>query len=248
MLFDACAREAKHLRDLEDFKEWTRTHVRRCLPHEALSCSYGRLYGVGVSLDYVVTVDYPVEHLAAIRNPSGHMDTPLARRWYERQEPVFFDERYPPADTPEEWLGHFRMHGLRNAAADGMLDRANCLATYFSFHRMPVLDETQLRGTFKTLVPLMHQTFVRVIRHLEESQRMKTEQADLTPREREIANWISQGKSNSDIAAILEVSENTVKNHVKKILDKTGCGNRTGLAASLVAWEQIRFGGGTKVL
>src|ERR1017187_6331962 len=90
-LFDSCVNEAAQVREIDGFKNWIRNSVRPLLPHGALACVHGRIYAVGVDLDYVVTIDYPVEHLAAIRNASGHMDTPLARRWIEQQAPVFFD-------------------------------------------------------------------------------------------------------------------------------------------------------------
>jgi DNA-binding CsgD family transcriptional regulator len=42
----------------------------------------------------------------------------------------------------------------------------------------------------------------------------------LTSREQDVLEWVAKGKSNHEIAAILEVSENTVKLHLKNILGK----------------------------
>lgn len=42
---------------------------------------------------------------------------------------------------------------------------------------------------------------------------------------------IADGKSNQDIATELVINFNTVTNHVKNILGKTGCANRTEAAA-----------------
>ena len=53
----------------------------------------------------------------------------------------------------------------------------------------------------------------------------------LTPREVEVLRLIANGKSNQDIATELVISFNTVTNHVKNILGKTGCTNRTEAAA-----------------
>jgi DNA-binding CsgD family transcriptional regulator len=55
---------------------------------------------------------------------------------------------------------------------------------------------------------------------------------DLTSREREILEWIGQGKSNVEIAVILGISTHTVKRHVERILSKLGVENR--YAAALV--------------
>ena len=248
-VFSACARAAENVLELESFKHWIRDYVRPVLPHDAFVCAHGGLYGAGVSLDYVVTVDYPHEHLQAIRTPSGHMDTPLAHRWYKQRTPVFFDANHPSDNIPATWLAYFRKHELRNAAADGVLDYTNCIGTYFSFHRLPALDEQQLTNTFKKLTPLLHQTFARVIRHHRASAAPSLHKHNnLTGREQEIATWISQGKGNGDIASLLGVSENTIRNHVSRILEKMHCNNRTELAAAILLQEQHRYGMGTKVL
>jgi len=54
--------------------------------------------------------------------------------------------------------------------------------------------------------------------------------AELSPREREVLELVSQGKSNKEIAAALSVAENTVKNHLKSILEKLHLGNRVQAA------------------
>ena len=52
----------------------------------------------------------------------------------------------------------------------------------------------------------------------------------LTPRELEVLHLVGQGSSNRDIAASLFISEYTAANHVRSILMKTGCANRTQAA------------------
>jgi DNA-binding CsgD family transcriptional regulator len=54
---------------------------------------------------------------------------------------------------------------------------------------------------------------------------------DLTLREVEVLRLIAIGRSNADIAMVLEISLNTVATHVRNILGKTGCANRTEAAA-----------------
>jgi DNA-binding NarL/FixJ family response regulator len=52
----------------------------------------------------------------------------------------------------------------------------------------------------------------------------------LTKREHEIANLISQGQSNLEIAANLDITERTVKAHLSSIYEKTKTGSRLNLA------------------
>jgi two-component system response regulator DevR len=54
--------------------------------------------------------------------------------------------------------------------------------------------------------------------------------AGLTLRERQLIKLIGEGLTNKEIAARLHLSEQTVKNHVHRILRKTGTSNRTSLS------------------
>lgn len=57
---------------------------------------------------------------------------------------------------------------------------------------------------------------------------MKT---NLTTREREITELIAWGATKKEIADKLFISEETVKNHLRNIFEKTGCGKSTELSA-----------------
>jgi len=59
--------------------------------------------------------------------------------------------------------------------------------------------------------------------------------SQLTDRETEVLGCLGEGLSNAQIAGRLYLSEATVKSYVSRILDKTGCANRT--QAGLVAHD-----------
>ena len=59
----------------------------------------------------------------------------------------------------------------------------------------------------------------------------------LTPRATEALLWLAQGKTNSDIATILGVTESTVKKYVKEMFDKLGVETRG--AATVRALEVL---------
>jgi len=53
----------------------------------------------------------------------------------------------------------------------------------------------------------------------------------LTPREREVLNWLARGKSNAQIGQILGISAATVSKHLEHIYPKLGVENRTAAAS-----------------
>lgn len=68
------------------------------------------------------------------------------------------------------------------------------------------------------------------------------EASPLTPRQREVLALLGQGKSNKEIARILDLSEGTVKLHVTAILKALNVSNRTGavVAASRLGLANLQ--------
>ena len=61
------------------------------------------------------------------------------------------------------------------------------------------------------------------------SSSKKEEQINLTKREKEILSYLLSGKTNKEVSVILNISLNTVNNHVANIYDKSGVKNRVEL-------------------
>ena len=53
----------------------------------------------------------------------------------------------------------------------------------------------------------------------------------LTDREAEVLRLLAMGRTNKDVSLVLSISLNTVATHVRNILNKTQCANRTEAAA-----------------
>jgi len=64
---------------------------------------------------------------------------------------------------------------------------------------------------------------------------------ELSPRELEVLRLIVQGLSNKEIGAVLGLAENTVKNHVKMILDKLEVADRTQAATTAIRRGLVRL-------
>ena len=73
--------------------------------------------------------------------------------------------------------------------------------------------------------------------------------AGFSPRESEVLMWLTEGKSNAEMAVLMHVALATVKFHLTSIFNKAGTGNR--LATSLYALDlaqRLRRAGDRKVL
>jgi len=237
-VIDAIALEVDDcVTSFEEYKQWTRESIRPLFPHRTLASGYGHQHAGGVAIDYVVGVDHPVRHLESIRNRAGGIDTPILRRWIATSEPQLFEADRPWPDVPAPWLASFSGCGLRNCAAHGMFDQARCVGTYHSFHDIPGELGDWHAQALRRIVPVMHEMLCRVIERLRADGRFTEQLASLSSREKEMAQWVKMGKTNSEIAGLSGLSENTVKHHLTNIFGKLGVETRVQLVQRLAEHE-----------
>ncbi|MGN8768481.1 response regulator [Paenibacillus barengoltzii] len=86
-----------------------------------------------------------------------------------------------------------------------------------------------LRAIASDEAPLSSELALRILQEFPVNKRSNSEQPPLTAREREILGWVAQGMTNREIAGVLHISDQTVKNHLKNILQKLHLENRVQL-------------------
>ena len=59
----------------------------------------------------------------------------------------------------------------------------------------------------------------------------------LTDREDEIVKYLADGQTNKEIGATLDITENTVKGHIKNIFIKTSSTTRTGILSQILRYS-----------
>ena len=91
-----------------------------------------------------------------------------------------------------------------------------------------------LRGLGRGEAPLSRAMATKILREFSRREPKVTAEESpltrLTPREREVLNSVSQGLSNKEVAVQLGISENTVRNHLRNILEKLHLKNRVQAA------------------
>ncbi len=93
----------------------------------------------------------------------------------------------------------------------------------------------RLRGVLQGEAPISQNAATKLLgefARLSQSGVQETRsQQKLSPREREVLELLTEGATNKEIASSLGISENTVKNHLKNILEKLHLHNRVQAAA-----------------
>lgn len=126
---------------------------------------------------------------------------------------------------------HFEQALAMNRSMGAHLHVATALARYArhaALHPTPGVSVVDLTAQARALAERCG--MVRVMRDLDELARVGRPSWGLTWREQEVLGLLGRGLSNRQIAEVLVISEHTAANHVRSILMKTGCSNRTQAA------------------
>ncbi len=91
-----------------------------------------------------------------------------------------------------------------------------------------------VRGAFRGEAPISRATATKILKEFGRLARSgpgrEPLHQNLSPREREVLERLVKGATNKEIASSLTISENTVKNHLKNILEKLHLENRVQAA------------------
>lgn len=173
-----------------------------------------------------VTDSYPSTLIDKTKTQDPENITPLLMRWRKTELPVITTLEDVARELRGNWHATFRDKSITKICTIGSYDMR---ADYFSYlcmtdPQVSLLDE-EIRRYLTISMPIIH----NAISHLRRSKRVKKQNQfndQLTTREFEILGWIQKGKTNGEIATILEVSFPTIKNHVQNIMVKLNANNR----------------------
>jgi DNA-binding CsgD family transcriptional regulator len=105
----------------------------------------------------------------------------------------------------------------------GPMGRNGCVSIEFDKPEAELTD-FDVQAT-QSICQSAHQNICRLF-----TERNRLDIPKLTDRETQILTWIALGKSNVDIANILNISSHTVGTYTRRIFDKTKTNNRTSAA------------------
>ncbi len=227
-LFDVLDGSLK-VRTRAEFYLWTQGALQRFLPHETVLCLSGPVARMRFELNvFSRAID------AAQDQDAGRLDNMLLRLvedWLRSgQLPRLFplvpqgavERRQLCVEFKRRGLGHVAVHGAREAR-----DGSGSLFAFLGLGEAPGPRHAYL---LELLMPHLHMALHRVLQHEAQGPTLDAVAAPgngaLTRRQLQVLSWIKSGKTNEEIAKILDVSAPTVKNHVQKILRKLDASNR----------------------
>jgi transcriptional regulator EpsA len=217
------------------------------IPHKMTVCAIGNIE----TKQHLRRIDFGCPHgMMDDMPPTFCMKNNfLLPLWKQQRTPLYttivaLDEDQLSPDQ-KEWCERLAGNGVHNVAMHGVLDVAGGIASFFYLGTLSEPLTEHQAEIFSMLVPHLHHVLLKVIQvnpatipkgeyaampidiQSKQNKRPERQVCALTRRESEILKWIYHGKTNSETARILGISELTVRNHVQNLLLKLGVGNRT---------------------
>lgn len=239
--FIATIESALRIETPAQFLQWTRGELQALFPHEILICGVGRINKDGIQIRHLLSRNFPVEYVRGLARPDGGVTSPIMEKWCREGKPQLFEPEGIKIETTPAWLALFHRYHLHNIAAHSLRDQHGNAASYFSFSRIPGKLTSHHAHLLELLVPPMHGALIRVLANSQPvRQKVTPVRLVISVREQEVLQWLREGKTNWEIAQILQLSEKTVKNHVHHILVKLRVNNRAQAVAKAISMKMIR--------
>ncbi len=227
----------------EHFFSWTQGLLQSLIRHEVIVCAVrsGEPSTLRADSFSMIAAEPSIFGDLFLRDTSVALG--LIKAWEERGfRPLLCDA----ADSPFS-RGLFAQELGRVSAtqilAHGTHDALGRACGFYAFICVPGTLGPRQAYLARLVTPFLHAAWMRT----EVNGRAKgnnparpEETRRITTREEEILRWVSLGKSNFEVGAILGISPLTVKNHVQKILRKLNVVNRAQAVGKALELRMLR--------
>ncbi|WP_081527328.1 LuxR family transcriptional regulator [Chromobacterium violaceum] len=175
-------------------------------------------------MEKVLNVSYPSDWLNQYSQENFAQHGPIMRI-HLGQGPVIWEERFSRAKGSEEkrFIAEASSNGMGSGITFSAASDRNNVGSILSIGGKEPGRNAALVAMLNCLTPHLHQAAVRIANLPPASP----SNMPLSQREYDIFHWMSRGKTNWEIATILNISERTVKFHVANVIRKLNANNRT---------------------
>lgn len=230
---------AVEIRRRHELFRWLQGEFQTVIPHKLMVCTLADGNGVPLLIDRFSNCPVPGDVLQEVCSPHAGLVQRLGSAWLRagaRALTLVPDQPgvYPQFET------ELRRYGLLTCCIHGLIDHGATPGSQFVFFGIPAERPYQYAYLLELLVPYLHTALIRVrANDQDEESRHMGSAGLLTGRELEILQLVRRGHSNSDVAAMLDISPLTVKNHVQRILRKLGAQNRAQAVSRAIALQAL---------
>ena len=212
------------------FRHWFHTRLLPLFPCQHAIIGVIALDNGQPRVDTLLLQQLPAAYQAQRIAADGHIRSPLLRQWLAQPAACWLPQADIKQHTDHHWREQLAAAGLHNVLAHGFRCQDESRFCFVALYNLPENNGIDYRRWLNLLLPNLQRTAFRL------RKTMPAPDCPLSERERQIAGWLQSGKNNREIAAILNLSEFTVKTHLQNIRAKLGVKTRAQIVATLSRW------------
>ena len=218
---------------------WLQGDMQLYLPHDILIATWGN-FERGILQHDVISTLLGVRSRASDTRTITPLMGMLHARWSEFGRKPFSltasQSGFLLGDADLKNTVGDALQTMRSAIVHGIVDeRGSHHCLYVGFSARDSFSSVE-RSAMAVVLPYID-TALRQVTHLPHQNNRRRRSADLEPlvvdpdfnlteRESEVLHWVALGKTNPEIAMILDISAFTVKNHMQRVFKKLDVSNR----------------------
>lgn len=190
--------------------------LKQLIPHDFAICGLAKLNKEHKIRSYnIFNISYPTQWLELYMKGQYHIIDPIAKEHFSKYQVQYWADTYRRNSPPKDFLFLAEIFGLKNGYTHGCRDPHNNTGSIFSVAGKSVERTRRTEAILEYISPHLHNAITHVLEPKQDKDAFS-----VSSREREILNWVGQGKSSWDISGILGITERTVNFHVNNVMKK----------------------------
>jgi transcriptional regulator EpsA len=217
---------------------WSQGGLQGLVPHETLICAWGPIDSNRFKYEVFTRAILDDGLVGGLADPLDGLLPRLIAEWQRRGRRPCVYAGGEDDDCPPDLRAELTQRGFDKVVAHGPREMKGDTGSFFVF--LNGSHEPGPRDAYfmELMMPHLHMTLHRMAEGEGGEGGVACEIAIdnvLSGREVQVLQWVRDGKTNQEIAQILDISPLTVKNHVQKILRKLKVSNRAQAVAKGIA-------------
>ena len=201
--------------------------LKTLLPFDYGLCGFAKIDEKGMKPGFDITnASYPAEWLNVYITKEYFNIDPIPKEHFSSFNLQFWDDTYKKYEIPGKFVSEAQDFGLVKGYTYGIKKPISTQGSLLSLAGPDLRREARTEAIIRLIAPHLHQCYLRLNKEIG-----KKAVPALSRREKEVLNWLGQGKSTWDISMILSISERTVKFHAENIKEKLNASSRTHAVA-----------------
>ena len=198
--------------------------------HEYALCGYGKIERSAHEPYALLNVNYPASWVDAYVSLGLENRDPIVTENFQHYSLQYWTDTYRKHRDCKSFISNAEDCGLREGYSYGLKTYNGEKTSLFSFAGRSVERHDRTELILEYVIPHIHQAFARITENRRNKQSLPAPR--LSSREKEVLRWSKDGKNTWEISVILSISADTVKFHIKNIMQKLEVVSRTQAVAA----------------